>query len=277
MKSNILRSLSATAALLAAVSAGAAVKVGTPTIDGTGINTTNYDLIALQTNTTNGFGAGNIAAGLYMAQDASSLYIGIAGNLSGNSYYIFLDTKAGGATNVDADPSPGYGEFNDLATGANGIMPSGFLADYVITVKTSTDLGVWDVQANTAGYRGNSGAPNAGYAMSINNTNAVTAPPYSGVSTGLELRIPKADIGTPTGNIGVFLILGNDNKAGNPATYMSGMTLPNNNANLNNGNYGNDGTGGGGGNGLNYAGAGGPSIVFPTPQLPVSVSGFGIE
>ena len=41
MKSNILRNLSATAALLAPCVGGAAVKVGTPTIDGMGINTAN--------------------------------------------------------------------------------------------------------------------------------------------------------------------------------------------------------------------------------------------
>jgi hypothetical protein len=262
----------------AAMVPGSALAVfGSPTVDGTGIAIPASRLVSLQTE-PDGFGGATRAAGLYLANDATNLYISIPGNLTGgNAYHIFLDTKPGGATDVATNVN--YNEYDDLAVAGGGNMPTGFLVDYYINFKPSTDTGLIDVQAGTGSYKGNAGNPAPGYAFAYNGTNAETNPAnYSTVSTGAELQIPLADLGlTPGTTFKIFVVGGNENKGFNPATYMSNQILP---PQPGASNYGNDGGGGAGGDGLSFNGTGGPNVVPLTytveaPATPYSATGYG--
>lgn len=259
MKRKISGLIAASVALLLGSASIAEAKFNTPTIDGAGIDTTNYRQVYLQTAEAC---FGPKAYGLYVANDATNLYIAIPGNLGSDAFHIFLDTKAGGSADVATNTSGGYGEFDDLAIAGGGVMPTGFLVDYVINAKPGGDTGVWDVQANTAAYKGNEGAPSSGYNINIDDSNTSGVASAALISTGYELQIPLADVGLTVGKqFKIFLVSGNAGKGGNPATYMANQILPATGLATC---YGNDGAGGAAGNGLNFNGTGGPNITPTT-------------
>ncbi|MDX2175726.1 MAG: hypothetical protein SF028_04580 [Candidatus Sumerlaeia bacterium] len=255
----MMRNLLATAAALAVCGGAAQAKfTADVVIDGTGISTTDYTSVALQTAGDSCFGTGIRAGELFLANDNANLYVGIAGDLQNDSVYLFFDTLSGGATNVAA--SPAYGEFEVLAATGGGNMPSGFEVDYIYNLKEfERGLGRWNVQANTANFVGNNWASNvangAGYKVFTDNSNTTATPWAAGtVSTGIELQIPRTEIGSPStlSIIRVFLVMGNSGGGGaQNTTYLTNQVLPQS-PNVVPACYGRNGSGGGDGPGLNY-------------------------
>jgi len=239
-KLNYFKSLlGISAASLMATAASA--EFNTPALDGIGITTADYTQLAVQGQAT-GFGDDNQLDGLYMANDNTNLYIGIAGDLDGNAQYVFLNTDDRGTTEVATNPSNTYQEFEDLAAGTRGAMPAGFLADFVIQVKANGDTGIWDLGSNTASYVGVSAIDNSTTAGLVG----------ASVEKGIELSLSLASLGVGPGDtVDSFAILGNNDRGFDTATYMSNQVLPT----YVGGNLGADGSGGGGGDGISYDGS----------------------
>ncbi|MCC5823235.1 MAG: hypothetical protein LAT64_08010 [Phycisphaerales bacterium] len=129
---------------------------GTPALDGQldgGVAGSNYQRVFLQTNYT---AFGNMTAGtvdgsgdgsggseinaVYMAKDATNLYIFVAGNLetNGNAIDIYLDTGPGGSSTL----SGGSGAGGFIPGGQAGqVFDSGFAANYLLSVDTFNDDG----------------------------------------------------------------------------------------------------------------------------------------
>ena len=261
-----MRKYFALAAAMTLIS-GAAI-AATPVVDGQGITAANYGgaALALQTATTTGFGPTLQAAELFVTNDGTNLYIGIAGNSGngGSGFYVFIDAQAGGSSEAATDTSGGYGEFDQFASAGGGNMPTGFTFDRAVVLASLGDgghLGSWDRIANTASYQGGTGAHTGGYDPAIDNSNA-DALPYvaGGIDTGVEIQIPMTAIGSPVNStsIKIFAVAGNTSNGGNNAVYLSNMILP---STGDPGNYGRDGVGGGVGNGTNFDGTGGPNIT----------------
>ncbi len=126
-----------------------AVAVGAPAIDGSldgGVAGSNYTNVFIQGNYT-GFGnetdgtvdgtgpngGGSEIDAVYVAKDATNLYLFIAGNLedNGNGLDIYIDTGAGGSNTLGA--AGGTGSF--IVTAQSGmVFDAGFDADYVVSV-----------------------------------------------------------------------------------------------------------------------------------------------
>ncbi|MCC6547686.1 hypothetical protein IT570_11020 [Candidatus Sumerlaeota bacterium] len=260
-----------------ALASGAAVAL-TPTVDGQSITALEYGpALALQTATATGFGPTLQAAELFVTNDATNLYIGVAGNNDngGSGFYVFIDAQAGGSAEAATDTSGGYGEFDQFASAGGGNMPTGFTFDQALVVASLGDgghLGSWDRLANTATYRGGTGAHTGGYDAAINNSNADILPYVAGGSdTGVEFQVPLTTIGSPASGtpIKIFVVAGNTNNGGSTAVYLSNMVLPSDGTP---GNYGRDGAGGGSGNGTNFDGVGGPNITPATYTIGIGTS-----
>lgn len=275
-----MRKYFALAAAMTLIS-GAAI-AATPVVDGQGITAANYGAaLALQDATASGFGATLQAAELFVTNDGTNLYIGIAGNSGngGSGFYVFIDAQAGGSSEAATDTSGGYGEFDQFASAGGGNMPTGFTFDRAVVLASLGDgghLGSWDRIANTASYQGGTGAHTGGYDAAIDNSNAV-APPFTGgvIDTGVEIQIPMTAIGSPTNgtSIKIFAVAGNTNNGGNNAVYLSNMILPSETTPPSGpGGYGRDGVGGGSGNGTNFDGTGGPNITAATYLIGDSAS-----
>lgn len=272
-----MKRILAATALIALAAGTAQAEFKTPAIDGTGITAANNGpSLALQTATP-GFGPTLQLGEVFVSNDGTNLYVSFAGNNDngGSGIYLFLNTVAGGATNIAANPS--YGEFDDLADVGGGNMPAGFGVDYILNLKRPAEggsIGLWNLATNTAQFIGNSGSYTLGFDMAQDNSNATNTPWASGtVTTGVEVQIPLSQIGNPGPGdvIQFFAIAGNNNKGGNGGNYMSNQLLPNVGTPPN---YGSDGSGGGGGGapGLNYNGTGGPNVV----PLAYTVKAYGV-
>jgi hypothetical protein len=126
---------------------------GTVTVDGSldgGVGGSAYSNVFVQGNYT-GFGnetdgtvdgsgpngGGSEIDGVYVAKDATNLYIFVAGNLegNGNALDLYIDTGAGGAGTLGS----GSGDGGFIIDGQSGLVfDAGFDADYVVSVD-STD------------------------------------------------------------------------------------------------------------------------------------------
>ncbi len=99
---------------------------------------TEYSQIALQTHTTN-WGTGNALANMHAADTGKLLNLFIAGRASGNAVILFIDSKAGGVSNITNDliKSGGFeSDLNNLGLdGSSGMtFESGFEPDLAIRV-----------------------------------------------------------------------------------------------------------------------------------------------
>ncbi len=202
-----------------------------PPVDGTR-EVANYPTAAaLQTNQA-GFGdelVGNLFTnegeldGMYVTNDATSVYVMLTGNLAtnGNGMVIWFDNTAD-ATGTTTAPviSGGDGYFGSGKLGGT-IFPAAFNADYGLVVKCFNNPLEWRYQfadlragGSTPGGQGNfaTGATTnpaintqGGYTFGLNNSNVAGVEAGSGtasgnastVTTGLELAIPRADLGSP--------------------------------------------------------------------------------
>lgn len=113
------------------------------TVDGSrdGGMEAEYSQIALQTHTTN-WGAGNALANMYAADTGKLLNLFIAGranDVTGNAVILFIDSKAGGVSNITNNliKSGGFeSDLNNLGVdGVSGLtFESGFVPDMAIRI-----------------------------------------------------------------------------------------------------------------------------------------------
>jgi len=212
-----------------------------PSIDGQNIPADfgPASLVATQTCAT-GFGDqsspaagpnGSEADALFARRAGDALLLGITGNLAtnGHKYVLLFDTIPGGDAPQLADNAGPNG-----LTGLNGTtLDDGFAPDYALTVNAfggTVYVNLGDLQLNTDNYLG-ANAPNsgAGTLEGGNNPNnlelALDTQNVLGVSsvggqdpepqathartatTGLEARIPLADIGLPADFVGPVRLL----------------------------------------------------------------------
>ena len=215
------------------------------TVDGTRDAGYGSDLAVQSCGT--GFGAGASGSNLanaYAINDGTNLYLFIAGNLqtNWNKLAIYLDTKSGGQNKLSNTGGADYGflaKMNDLE------FDTGFEADSLINVRwggtslyadldTFGTSGVAPTPTTTAIAGGSvSGSGNAktatislsGAALVIDNSatggpTASNAGGSSGVTTGVEIKIPLSALGSPAGAIKVCALISNGE-----GNYLSNQVL----------------------------------------------------
>jgi hypothetical protein len=157
-----------------------------------------------------GFGAGHELNALYSNASATTLYLGIAGNIQDNNrILIFIDSKTGGYNNGSfgrAAASYGLqtGQFNSGVT-----FDAGFNADYCFTIGTNAAQNNYYYDLFTLNAGGN-----INYYLGDNNTqnNYKANPANSTITQGFELAIPWDSIGgRPLDSIKVFIMYQSDN------------------------------------------------------------------
>ena len=230
------------------------VPSGTRTLDGQldgGVGGNAYQRVFLQTNYT---GFGNMTSGtvdgsglggggseinaVYMAKDATNLYIFVAGNLetNGNAMDIYLDTGPGGSSTLGG----GSGSGGFIPGGQAGqVFDTGFAANYLLSVDTfdnDSDPGTINVPrvffgnlsseiflaGNLSGYgaagagtlaNGDAGAPTIGMGLDNSNTEGVLGEPASPTpiapdadwAYGSELNNVRSYIDTANNRLYVFI------------------------------------------------------------------------
>jgi len=229
-----------------------------PSVDGSvdgGVGGSTYTNVFLQGNFT-GFGnetdgtadgsgpngGGSEIDGIYMAKDATNLYIFVAGNLegNGNALDLYIDTGAGGAGSLGS--GSGAGAF--IVDGQSGLVfDSGFDADYVLSADSFDDDGdgatpnvpraffggiassIDDLGA-LAGYgAANAGALSGGISMGVDDSNidgvtgnpseATPVTPDADWAYGSEIDNARVFIDVPNNKLYLFLagnVEGNFNK-----------------------------------------------------------------
>jgi autotransporter-associated beta strand protein len=236
------------AAGVALAGLSSAVYAAAPAVDGT-LDSALYGApLATQTVQTQ-FGDSTVGDGTsaggseldaaYATVQSGSLYLFFAGNFenNGNRVNIFIaDGRAGGQNVLAATTSSGF------LSGANGLtFPTGFNATYALDGNDSGStfyFDQYDLTKNTGNYIGSvpltGGVGNNqnlnGVAVGVNNTNAAGVTGGTGaadpnaadaVTTGLELAIPLAALGYPTGSVQVLAMINNGGD-----NYLSNQFLP---------------------------------------------------
>lgn len=144
---------------------------------------------------TPGFGAGHEINALYAYNDATNLYIGVAGNVqNGNRIVVWIDTRYSGYGDGNfgrASAPQGVDDFN-VAT----IFDTDFLPDYALVIGTNTlhDDYTWDLY-QLSGVFGSGGGPNL---FLGNNADADLEgdPLNSSLTRGFEARLSFNPSGT---------------------------------------------------------------------------------
>ncbi len=193
-----------------------------PAVDGN-LDASYPAALALQTTPT-GFGDNESELnGAYARIENNTLYLLLTGNLqaNGNPLELFFDTQTGGQ-NVLPAANPTV-DGNALTTMAGLTFDAGFAPDYYLTLRQNGSGGG---NLLTAGFTALTGAAGTGTVLatgansaaavldfgggstgqaSINNTNtggvtATTVGTPGDVTTGIELAIPLAALGSPVGD-----------------------------------------------------------------------------
>ncbi|MFY7884601.1 MAG: Ig-like domain-containing protein, partial [Dolichospermum sp.] len=159
--------------------------------------------------TSSGFGTGGNMDALYVKNDATYLYGGIAGSLqngSNNRILLFIDSKSGGYNSLSSwtnrNNSPYY-SLQNLNGGTT--FDGGFSPDYVLCVNQASGVGyfdLYDMQANSNTFLGNSGTSILYKYQGNSGTGDYTK--------GFEFAIPLNLIGNPSGSVQFFAMLVND-------------------------------------------------------------------
>jgi len=223
---------------------------GTPTLDGaiaggdgaiygSPLATQNVDTSFGNANGSLLGGGGGELDRLYVAWDATTLYVLTTGNIeaSGNILFVFIDNgnNAGGVTGAFAGISGGDGYFQGAGSGMGGsTFPTGMNVDFALAWKCFDDGGDSDLDwryqtanlvAGTTAVFGNFDTSDGTNPvvdtsqtidMAIDNSNAAgvggTPPGLSGdpttVTTGVELGIPFTQIPgtfTPSTSMQIFV------------------------------------------------------------------------
>jgi autotransporter-associated beta strand protein len=236
------------AAGIAAASLTQTAYAAAPVLDGTLDSPIYGTSLATQTVNT-GFGDSTAGDGsssggseldaAYGTVQGTNLYLFLAGNFenNGNRVNVFIaDGRSGGQNVLNASTASG------TLSNANGmVFPAGFNATYVIDANVSGStfyVDQYDLTRSAANYLGSvplSGGIGAntnlgGIGVGVNNTNAAGVNGNTGtaadpnaadaVTTGLELAIPLAALGNPTGSVQVLADINNNND-----TYLSNQFL----------------------------------------------------
>ena len=166
-------------------------------------------------------GGGSEIDGVYIAKDATNLYIFVAGNLesNGNGLDLYIDTGAGG----DAVLGSGSGDGGFIVSGQSGLaFDSGFDADYVFSVDATDDdmdggtpnvprafFGAIDGSIDNLGSLAGWGAANAGalaggVSLGVDNSNTEGV---TGETSQATPESPDADwaYGSEINNMRVYL------------------------------------------------------------------------
>ena len=193
-------------------------------------------------------GGGSEIDGIYIAKDATNLYIFVAGNLEGNGNAIdlYIDTGAGGSSTLGS----GSGDGSFIVDSQSGLaFDSGFDADYVLSIDAWNDDdddgttpnvprawfgaigGNIDDLGSLAGYGGaNAGALSSGISMGIDNSN------IEGVTGDQSESTPVSpDAAFDTGfeaDYWININNGVDGGSGNLFRYTDAATLRTNGANI---------------------------------------------
>lgn len=220
---------------------------GTPTVDGTKDAAYGTALSVQTVQTQFGDGSGPLIGGggsefdgLYIANDATNLYVFLAGNVEANfnSAIVLIDTPTGGATTgptIAAGSNEQHFDANGLA---GAIFPAGFTPneafvskaggsslkvaflryDLVASTfeKTAADVDTGDtVNPAIADAGVTAGTTTYGWALDNSNTLGVTGgtaahttPDPAAVTTGLELAIPLTALDSVTAGDSIKIIAG---------------------------------------------------------------------
>lgn len=256
---NLKMALAAAAAILPVAGMAA---FGTPTVDGT-VDAVYGSAVSVQTIQTQ-FGdassglldvSGGELDGLYLANDATNLYITLAGNVEDNfnAVVLLVDTPSGGVTTIPAiNVGPFEGHFNTNGLAA-AVLPAGFTPSYGFISKAgNSPLDIAFVRADfnavtfektaadvDTGDTANPAIADAGvtvgsftYGWALNNANTAgvsggtalhTTPDPAAVTTGLEIAIPLAAIDNVGAGSTVKLIAMYTNGGGD---FLSNQFLP---------------------------------------------------
>lgn len=208
------------------------LSLGIATVDGTRDNSLYSTPLAVQTvNTTFGDNANEWNAA-YAYVNGGKLYLMFTGNLenSFNKLEIFIDSKSGGSSTFTSAGNDGAGVMNGMK------FDTAFAPDYHLIARRGS--GTFDLDfanlatpafsfhsnvfggsdfgsgstgtgTNTVPIRvGYNGSNNAGI---IDGTDAADQAAAAAVTTGLELVIDLADLGSPTGAFKVMILQNNQN------------------------------------------------------------------
>lgn len=248
----------------------AAFSLAQPVLDGT--RDGSYGLRSVQTVETQ-FGDANPNGGseldaAWAQVQGGTLYLMLTGNLEGNfnKLNIFIDSVAGGENVVTNDTgNGGNNPTNDGWAGkyAGFTFDTGFAADYLLILRNG-DFGGdrFDVDFSSVGntsvletagdiFGGSRFGANvnalagAGIGVAFDNSNvlgvlggtgAANQAAAEAVTTGIELAIPLAALGNPTGDILVSAMINGSNHDYLSNQFLGGLAAPQ-------GNLGGDGNG----------------------------------
>lgn len=178
----------------------------------------------------------------YAYINSGILYLFIGGNLepNNNDLEIFFDTRAGGQNRLQGDnpnvDSNGLNRMGDNGSGNGLTFDAAFTADYYLTIQGSNTVNGFELRAHYAELRAGAN-PGVGYFLgtgrfanltsggaltggeagapvvlvTINNSNTagvsggvgIELDGGAGVGTGIEIAIPLAALGNPTGDFRV--------------------------------------------------------------------------
>ena len=210
--------------------------LGLPTVDGT-LDGFYGTAVAVQTSETSGEDNGDELDAAYVVAKNGKLYLMLTGNMATNwnKLNIFIDSTDAVITNVYDASGIGNTEFG----AQNGMtFDAGFSPDYQLLLRGSLGLGYDAVNMDVAklatqeytGYtvisggmegvgRTGTGVNASPIAVALNNSNtngviagsnpAIEADALA-VTTGLELAIAYADIGSPTGPVRIAVVMADE-------------------------------------------------------------------
>ncbi len=197
---------------------------------------------------------------MYAFIDCDRLFVHISGNLAigtGDSVDVFIDSVTGGQNKLRAGNPAGLAGLSEVTAGSAGMtFDTGFSPDYWIglanvwqTINVTAALsgtycqltasGTNPAQVNlgqAVGYGSGTfsgGIPGAlGIRATLDNSNRVGVVAGNGAgngaaaTTGIELSIPLASIGSPTCDIRIMVILRDAPDAGAAGDLLTNQTLP---------------------------------------------------
>jgi len=202
MKSTRLATLCAALGLASFFNCSAQAQI---TVDGT--RDSSYGTPLSVQSVTTGWGSGNVLASLSAKQEGGSLKVFLAGRPDGNAFFLFIDSKSGGANVLVNNLITGGDEeyaINNFGSSSSAGMTfeSGFSADYAIRIHGGGWTALYPLApGSNRTYLGQStvatvsGGPVTALRTVYNNVSGN----YADHNTGVEIDLSLAGLGVPTG------------------------------------------------------------------------------
>lgn len=173
-----------------------------------------YTSVHVQT-TSSGWGDSNVLANLHAKQEGTTLFLHLAGSVSGNAVILFLDTKPGGVNSISNNLITSGGDLLEINRLAGLTFESGFGADYAIRVYgegSNAYVNLYDLSTGVRTYSGNSGTGviTDGIISAMRTIWGTVLPAdYATASLGIEMALPLAGLGVSEGenNVAMTAIL----------------------------------------------------------------------